>query len=740
MPQSRLDILLNAQNNASGPIQQVRGALSGLDSAAANAAGGIGGLAAAAGVAGLLLLGQQAAAATVDLSRTGVEVALLRESLDRLAADAGESGDAILEALRGASRGAIADSDLIQAANRALLLGVAKNSDDMTKLMEIAAVRGRAMGLTVSQAFNDIVTGLGRGSALILDNLGIVVNATEANEKYALSLGKTAAALTEAEKKQALINTVLGDASISAGASVNPFERAGASISNLKVAVGEFINTSLHFPDLLNSIADAADNVTSAIGEGMKATAEADMFALGDSVTRLGNEYQRQAEQMRQAAIGGDVAAMREAANGIEMIRTSLVNVGEEYNRAAAITGAPLLDIGMLRVGEVAFRNTATAIDAVSAAATIATGSIDDLMRALGNQAFAQSQDNWQRMTGAIDSAATAAGRLFAENVGGGAGLQRQQALTDELTAQVGYWRIQGYSIEQINDVLLPGYVAGIQDADRALFNTTAQTKALKDAASDAERAFNDLKGKVEGVLQEALHLDVGVNPDDFLPRADAINENARRLADIMVNGFKGQDWLDEFKREVPDIYAAIAAAGDPKTAAAQALKEFEAGLRPELIDREAAKERVRQMLLGEQNLSELAQEIAAELAAEMGTINSAGLQSMVGRALGLRGDDIAAGLSAGQEYAEGAMSAVADTAPGTVMVQTLNLQLRMESNLKLIRTAGNDTGVVWGDGFLAGVDSRGVPDALIRLLVSLVTPGVQAGLAVQATLEGAAP
>ena len=46
---------------------------------------------------------------------------------------------------------------------------------------------------------------------MILDNLGIVVNSTEANEEYAKSIGKAAYQLTDAEKKQALINKVIAD-------------------------------------------------------------------------------------------------------------------------------------------------------------------------------------------------------------------------------------------------------------------------------------------------------------------------------------------------------------------------------------------------------------------------------------------------------------------------------------------------------------------------------------------------
>lgn len=63
----------------------------------------------------------------------------------------------------------------------------------------------------MNEALDDIVTGLGRGSAMILDNLGIVVNQKEAQEEYAASLGKTVEQLSEAEKKQALINKVVAD-------------------------------------------------------------------------------------------------------------------------------------------------------------------------------------------------------------------------------------------------------------------------------------------------------------------------------------------------------------------------------------------------------------------------------------------------------------------------------------------------------------------------------------------------
>lgn len=53
----------------------------------------------------------------------------------------------------------------------------------------------------------------------------------------------------------------------------------------------------------------------------------------------------------------------------------------------------------------------------------------------------------------------------------------------------------------------------------------------------------------------------------------------------------------------------------------AQLLKDFQDGLRPELLDKEKAKDLVRRGLLGEKNLKSLTDEIAKELAGELGVV-----------------------------------------------------------------------------------------------------------------------
>jgi hypothetical protein len=144
--------------------------------------------------------------------------------------------------LRDSSRDGAHRNSLLSSAQ---LLGVANSAEEFATLMAIARDRAQQMGTTTAQAFNDLVTGLGRGSPMILDNLGITISVTEANKAYAAQLGKNVSALTEAEQKQALINAVLqqGKETLdktggAAESNAGKFERFGTAIENLKNRAG----------------------------------------------------------------------------------------------------------------------------------------------------------------------------------------------------------------------------------------------------------------------------------------------------------------------------------------------------------------------------------------------------------------------------------------------------------------------------------------------------------------------
>lgn len=133
----------------------------------------------------------------------------LQKSFERLSESAWIASKDMLDAMRKASQWTVADTNLMAQANKAYALWIVNSAEDMATMIEIARLKWQAMGRTMEEALGDITTWLWRWSAQILDNLWIVINAEEVNEKYAQSIWKTVKELTEAEKKQAIVNAVV---------------------------------------------------------------------------------------------------------------------------------------------------------------------------------------------------------------------------------------------------------------------------------------------------------------------------------------------------------------------------------------------------------------------------------------------------------------------------------------------------------------------------------------------------
>ena len=171
--------------------------------------------------------------------KSAMEVESTKIAFKNLATQNKQSANEILTALQKASKGTVSEYDLMLSANRAMVLGVARNTRDFEALMEVARDRAKTMGITTTQAFNDIVTGIGRGSRLILDNLGIIINLEQANEAYAKTLNKTASELTAAERQQALLNEVLKQGQATIDKTSQETMTTSESFQALKASIGD---------------------------------------------------------------------------------------------------------------------------------------------------------------------------------------------------------------------------------------------------------------------------------------------------------------------------------------------------------------------------------------------------------------------------------------------------------------------------------------------------------------------
>ena len=168
------------------------------------------------------------------------------QAFESMVQSMGRDAAAEFERLKEAAGGLIDNESLIEAANRAMSLGIP--IQNLADLMLIARAKARDMGITITQAFNDIVTGVGRASPMIIDNLGITLKIGEATEEYAKSIGKSVKELTSQEQKLAILRAVLksGREALSRydleQKTLNErFQEFRVRIENLKIVFGELL-------------------------------------------------------------------------------------------------------------------------------------------------------------------------------------------------------------------------------------------------------------------------------------------------------------------------------------------------------------------------------------------------------------------------------------------------------------------------------------------------------------------
>ena len=200
------------------------------------------------------------------------DVTKVRTAFEQLTEAAGISGDRLIGRVKEGTEGLITEFDIMAASNKALLLGLEVNDEAMTEMAVAATALGQAMKQDAGKSLDDLITALGRGSPLILDNLGLTVKVGEANEAYAEQLGKAASKLTEAEKKQAFFNAAMGAA-----------REKTAELGGITVTMNDKLEIQK------NRLQDVADGYANALGP--LAAVGAEMLQLGSQAALVGGIF-----------------------------------------------------------------------------------------------------------------------------------------------------------------------------------------------------------------------------------------------------------------------------------------------------------------------------------------------------------------------------------------------------------------------------------------------------------------
>jgi hypothetical protein len=149
--------------------------------------------------------------------------------------------EGMLDNLRKATRGTVSDLELMQNAVKAGNFGIPLK--EMGTLLEFASRRAQETGESVDYLVSSIVTGIGRKSPMILDNLGISTSRLKAEFKGAAVEAQSIADVTAAVSKIAKEEmSKAGTATITAA---DAAAQVTANMNNLQVAIGDRLNQSM---------------------------------------------------------------------------------------------------------------------------------------------------------------------------------------------------------------------------------------------------------------------------------------------------------------------------------------------------------------------------------------------------------------------------------------------------------------------------------------------------------------
>ena len=202
----------------------------------------------------------------ISLTKEQAKLDNLAHGFDKLS-EAGNFSVGTLENLRMATNNTMSDMDLLTQANNAMILGVGENTSQMAFMFDAAQRLGRVLGRDTKSSVESLVTGIGRQSRLMLDNIGIIVKAEEAYEAYAKANNITADSLSESERKAAFLQ---------------------ATIKGVTEAVSKLGDETDNLQDDIQTLGSFFDNLTASM---------VSYFGLTDNIKTVTEFYAKHAKQ-----------------------------------------------------------------------------------------------------------------------------------------------------------------------------------------------------------------------------------------------------------------------------------------------------------------------------------------------------------------------------------------------------------------------------------------------------------
>jgi hypothetical protein len=166
------------------------------------------GLASASKVLGIIGAAGIAAKAALDMTMEAESVRGINQQFDILTRNAGISGDALKTALGDIADGLVDDEDLLKAASQGVVQ-LGDNAGRMAEIFSLAKQVTTSFGGDLLANFERINQAIATGNARSLKQYGLIVDQDKALRDYAKSVGITVDALSDQERKTAILNATL---------------------------------------------------------------------------------------------------------------------------------------------------------------------------------------------------------------------------------------------------------------------------------------------------------------------------------------------------------------------------------------------------------------------------------------------------------------------------------------------------------------------------------------------------
>jgi len=262
-------------------------------------------------VAGITAAAVLAVKSAIDLTEEAEHLKRVEQSFNAIAQSAGVSADVIKNQLMKAVGGLADDTDTLVSATKAMTV-LGDNAGRMAEIMELARKTTKVFGGELLQNFESLSQALASGQTRALRQFGIIVDTDKAQKEYAKTLGISVNYLTDAGKKQAVLNAALEQGQQKFKGISTDTNNTTDSLTKINVALNQIKDTAVLAWDRL-----AGNKVRESVS------------AVSDAVTGLAKRFQatfgegQEKEEARREVLEGEVKALEKQAQFYDRIKDS---------------------------------------------------------------------------------------------------------------------------------------------------------------------------------------------------------------------------------------------------------------------------------------------------------------------------------------------------------------------------------------------------------------------------------